>query len=126
VDIGGKVRRAGWLAEEVGLGSVWSTDHLIASAPILESTAVLATAVAVTERITVGYGVMLPALRPVAWAAKQVTTLQYLSGDPDRAAADVAGYAAAGVERLILAPTGPDWRRDYERAAAINAAIRRG
>jgi alkanesulfonate monooxygenase SsuD/methylene tetrahydromethanopterin reductase-like flavin-dependent oxidoreductase (luciferase family) len=76
----GDVRAAARLAEDLGLDSVWSTDHLIASAPILDSTAVLATAAAVTEKIAIGYGVMLLALRPAAWAAKQISTLQHLSG----------------------------------------------
>src|ERR1700754_3219500 len=77
----GDVRASARLAEELGLDSVWSTDHLIASAPILDSSVVLATAAAVTERITIGYGVMILALRPVAWAAKQITSLQYVSGN---------------------------------------------
>jgi alkanesulfonate monooxygenase SsuD/methylene tetrahydromethanopterin reductase-like flavin-dependent oxidoreductase (luciferase family) len=77
----GDVRASARLAEELGLDSVWSTDHLVASAPILDSTAVLGVAAGATERITLGYGVMLLALRPVAWAAKQISTLQYLSGD---------------------------------------------
>ncbi|MFG1819143.1 LLM class flavin-dependent oxidoreductase [Kribbella sp. NPDC049174] len=77
----GDVRDSARFAEEVGLDSVWSTDHLIASAPMLESSVVLATAAAVTERITVGFNVMLLALRPVAWAAKQVNTLQLVSGN---------------------------------------------
>jgi alkanesulfonate monooxygenase SsuD/methylene tetrahydromethanopterin reductase-like flavin-dependent oxidoreductase (luciferase family) len=77
----GDVRDSARFAEEVGLDSVWSTDHLIASAPMLDSSVVLATAAAVTERITVGFNVMLLALRPVAWAAKQVNTLQLVSGN---------------------------------------------
>lgn len=77
----GDVAAAARFAEECGLESVWSTDHVVASAPILESTAVLATAAAVTSRIRVGYGVMILALRPAAWAAKQISTLQYLSGN---------------------------------------------
>jgi len=77
----GDVRASSRLAEELGLDSVWSTDHLVASAPILDSSVVLATAAAVTERITIGYGVMILALRPVAWAAKQISTLQYVSGN---------------------------------------------
>lgn len=77
----GDVRESARYAEEVGLDSVWSTDHLIASAPMLESSVVLATAAAVTERITIGYNVMLLALRPVAWAAKQISTLQHVSGN---------------------------------------------
>ena len=81
VPIIGDVKRAARTAEELGLDSVWSTDHLIASAPILESTAVLGAAAGATERIRIGYGVLLLALRPVAWAAKQISTLQHLSGD---------------------------------------------
>jgi alkanesulfonate monooxygenase SsuD/methylene tetrahydromethanopterin reductase-like flavin-dependent oxidoreductase (luciferase family) len=100
----GDVRASACFAEELGLESVWATDHLIASAPMLESTAVLATAAAVTERMGIGYGVMLLALRPPAWAAKQVATLQYVSGDRlllgvgtgNPAHGDV-GWVAAGV-----------------------------
>ncbi|WP_227979354.1 LLM class flavin-dependent oxidoreductase [Nocardia spumae] len=77
----GDIRAAARLAEEAGLDSVWSTDHLLASAPILESTVTLATAAAVTDRIRIGYGVLLLALRPAAWAAKQIQALQYVSGD---------------------------------------------
>jgi alkanesulfonate monooxygenase SsuD/methylene tetrahydromethanopterin reductase-like flavin-dependent oxidoreductase (luciferase family) len=77
----GDVRESARFAEQAGLDSIWSTDHVIASAPILDSTVVLATAAAVTSRVKIGYGVMLLALRPVAWAAKQISTLQYVSGD---------------------------------------------
>ncbi|QIS07855.1 LLM class flavin-dependent oxidoreductase [Nocardia brasiliensis] len=77
----GDVRASARAAEQLGLESVWSTDHLIASAPMLDSAVVLATAAAVTERITVGYNVMLLALRSTAWAAKQISSLQYVSGD---------------------------------------------
>jgi alkanesulfonate monooxygenase SsuD/methylene tetrahydromethanopterin reductase-like flavin-dependent oxidoreductase (luciferase family) len=100
----GDVRASARLAEEVGLDSVWSTDHLVASAPILDPAVVLATAAAVTDRITIGFGVMLLALRPVAWAAKQIATLQQVSGN--RVALGVGtgnpahgdiGWRAAGV-----------------------------
>ena len=100
----GDVRASARLAEEAGLDSVWSTDHLVASAPILDAAVVLATAAAVTDRITIGFGVMLLALRPVAWAAKQIATLQQLSGN--RVALGVGtgnpahgdiGWRAAGV-----------------------------
>ena len=77
----GDVRASARFAEEVGLDSIWSTDHVVASAPILESTVVVATASAVTNRITVGFSVLLLALRPLMWAAKQVSTLQHVSGD---------------------------------------------
>ncbi|NNH68607.1 LLM class flavin-dependent oxidoreductase [Nocardia uniformis] len=77
----GDIRASARLAEDLDLGSIWATDHLVASAPILDSTVALATAAAVTDRIRIGYGVMLLALRPAAWAAKQISTLQYVSGD---------------------------------------------
>ncbi|WP_427887287.1 LLM class flavin-dependent oxidoreductase [Kribbella sp. GL6] len=100
----GDVRESARYAEEAGLDSVWSTDHLIASAPLLESSVVLATAAAVTERITIGYNVMLLALRPVAWAAKQISALQYVSNDrvvvgvgTGNPAHGAAGWEAAGV-----------------------------
>lgn len=77
----GDVGAAARLAEGLGLDSVWSTDHLAASAPILDSTVVLATAAAVTARIRIGWGVLILSLRPAAWTAKQAATLQYTSGN---------------------------------------------
>jgi alkanesulfonate monooxygenase SsuD/methylene tetrahydromethanopterin reductase-like flavin-dependent oxidoreductase (luciferase family) len=199
----GDIRASARLAEQLGLDSVWTTDHLIASAPMLDSSVVLATAAAVTERITIGYGVMLLALRTPAWAAKQVSSLQYVSGnrialgvgtgnpvhgdigwraagrsfadrgrrtdeslrvlpalvtgepavledglevtlspgsamppvpratvvgpaldaDPGKAAAQLAAYAEAGTERVILSPSGDAWQRDYERAGELIGAL---
>jgi alkanesulfonate monooxygenase SsuD/methylene tetrahydromethanopterin reductase-like flavin-dependent oxidoreductase (luciferase family) len=46
-----------------------------------------------------------------------------LAPDPARAASQLSGYAEAGTERVIVAPTGPDWRGDYETAAKIRAAL---
>jgi len=77
----GDIGAAARLAEGLGLDSVWSTDHLAASAPILDSTVVLATAASVTERIRIGWGVLVLSLRPAAWTAKQAATLQYTSGN---------------------------------------------
>jgi alkanesulfonate monooxygenase SsuD/methylene tetrahydromethanopterin reductase-like flavin-dependent oxidoreductase (luciferase family) len=77
----GDIRASARFAEQAGLESVWTTDHLIASAPMLDAGIVLATAAAVTEHITIGYGVMLLALRPPAWAAKQISSLQHVSGN---------------------------------------------
>ncbi|MEU4768267.1 LLM class flavin-dependent oxidoreductase [Actinosynnema sp. NPDC023794] len=68
-------------AEGLGLESVWHGDHLIPVNPFLDSTLVLATVAAATTRIKLGFGVMVLPLRPVAWAAKQVATLQHLSGE---------------------------------------------
>src|SRR5262245_37689531 len=69
-------------AEDVGLGSLWAGDHLtMGGAPLLESMLALGVAAAVTSRVRLGCSVMLAATRPLAWVAKQVGTLQYVSGN---------------------------------------------
>ena len=68
-------------AETLGFDALFVGDHLAAVAPTLESTLMLATMAAVTERLRVGFGVMILALRHPAWAAKQIATLQQLSGN---------------------------------------------
>jgi alkanesulfonate monooxygenase SsuD/methylene tetrahydromethanopterin reductase-like flavin-dependent oxidoreductase (luciferase family) len=58
-------------------------DQLIAGAgvPFIDSTVALSAAAAATTRVGLGYGVMILPLRPVLWAAKQVASLQQISGD---------------------------------------------
>lgn len=70
-------------AEDLGFESVWVIDQLVAGSQMAfhESTTVLAAVAAVTERVKLGFGVMVLPLRPVAWVAKQTSTLQHLSGD---------------------------------------------
>lgn len=94
-------------AEDVGFESVWVVDQLIAGtgAPMLDSGIALATAAAVTTRIRLGFGVLILPLRPVAWAAKQVASLQHVSGDRVLLGVGVGGdrhdrsWAAVGVPR---------------------------
>jgi hypothetical protein len=45
-----------------------------------------------------------------------------LDAELGKAAAQVAAYEKAGLERLILAPTGNGWERDYAWAAELRAA----
>lgn len=66
--------------EDVGLDGVFVGDHLAAAVPVPDSTLALAVAAGATTRIHVGFGVMVLALRHPAWAAKQLATLQQLSG----------------------------------------------
>lgn len=75
------LREAARYAEDAGLDSIWMGDHLAIGAATLEVTIGLATAAAVTDRIAVGAGVFVPAIRPLAWAAKQIASLQYVSGE---------------------------------------------
>lgn len=68
-------------AEDAGLDGVFVGDHLTPAVPVTDSTLALATAAAATSRIRLGFGVMVLGLRHPAWAARQVATLQQLSGN---------------------------------------------
>ncbi|ONM48023.1 LLM class flavin-dependent oxidoreductase [Nocardia donostiensis] len=100
-DVGAAARHA----EDLGFESVWVADQLIAGTgvPVLESLTSLAAAAAVTDRIQLGLGVLVLPLRPVAWIAKQVASLQHISGDRLLLGVGVGGarhdrsWAAAGV-----------------------------
>jgi alkanesulfonate monooxygenase SsuD/methylene tetrahydromethanopterin reductase-like flavin-dependent oxidoreductase (luciferase family) len=69
-------------AEDLGFGSVWVVDQLIAGhgAPLLDSGIALAAAAAATARVRLGFGVLILPLRPAAWVAKMVASLQHVSG----------------------------------------------
>jgi len=89
-------------AEAVGLDSVWMGDHLVANAPILESVVAATTAAAVSERLRIGFAVMIAALRHPAWVGKQISSLQAVSGGRVEFGVGVGGeiaaeWAAAGV-----------------------------
>jgi probable F420-dependent oxidoreductase len=66
--------------EGIGYDLLFSGDHLFMYSPNVEALSVLATYAAVTERIELGTGVLLPALRDPALTAKQVASIDYLSG----------------------------------------------
>jgi alkanesulfonate monooxygenase SsuD/methylene tetrahydromethanopterin reductase-like flavin-dependent oxidoreductase (luciferase family) len=101
-------------AEKAGLDGVWSPDHLLWG-PFLDSPSLLSAAAAVTERIAIGWSVMLPALRPAGWAAKQVATVQQIS----------RGRLQLGVG---LGWAGPEWKAAGTsasgRAARTDAFLR--
>ena len=89
-------------AEDLGFDSVWLGDHLQFHAPVLESACTMAALAARTDRVRLGFGVMLAALRPPAWIAKQIATIDRFA--PGRLILGVgvggenpAEFAAAGV-----------------------------
>ncbi len=96
------VSEAAKLAEASGFDSIWAGDHLKCPAPVLDATSCLAVAAAVTQRAALGFSVMLLGLRPLAWTAKQLATLQHVSNNRIRLGVGVGGefpqeYAAAEV-----------------------------
>lgn len=89
-------------AEALGFDGVWAGDHLACPAPGLDAPSVLAAAAAVTERVSLGFSVLLLGLRPPAWAAKQLATIDALAPGRLRLGVGVGGefpeeFAAAGV-----------------------------
>lgn len=93
------------LAEQVGLDGVWVADRLATGElSVLDSSLSLAAAAAATSSIAVGYAVYVPSLRPLAWAAKQVATLQHIAGGRLQLGVAIgaggdAEYRAAGFRR---------------------------
>ena len=88
-------------AEDAGLDSVWHGDHLAVGMPTVDCTIALAVAATATARIRIGASVFIPAIRPLVWAAKQVASLQLVSGNRlllgVGSGGGAAQWAAAGV-----------------------------
>lgn len=68
------------LVEQLGYDGIWSGDHIIMYSPMLDVMTVLATYAAVTERVHIGTAVYLVPLRHPIAIAKQITSLDLLSG----------------------------------------------
>jgi probable F420-dependent oxidoreductase len=96
------VIEAARLADDLGFDAAWVGDHLACPAPGLDAPSCLAAAAGVTQRIALGFSVMLLGLRQPAWAAKQLSTLDALSGGRLLLGVGVGGefpdeFTAAGV-----------------------------
>lgn len=66
--------------EGLGYDLLFTGDHLFTHGPITDAPVLLAHQAAVTERIVLGAGVLLPALREPVVLAKQLATIDYFSG----------------------------------------------
>jgi probable F420-dependent oxidoreductase len=81
------IRRTAELAEELGFASVWTTEHIIVGAEaadmygrVYDPLVTLAWVAASTERIALGTSIVLVPLHNPMHLAKEVATLQELSG----------------------------------------------
>jgi alkanesulfonate monooxygenase SsuD/methylene tetrahydromethanopterin reductase-like flavin-dependent oxidoreductase (luciferase family) len=91
--------------ESVGLDAVWVPDLIIGDGtPALECTVTAATAAAVTERVHIGFGVLVLPLRPVAWTAAQIATLQHLSGNRVLLGVGAGGFPRAPFWQAVGVP----------------------
>jgi probable F420-dependent oxidoreductase len=68
------------LAEELGYDSVWRGDHLSFAIPIMDPLVQMTMVTAMSDKLTVGTAVYLLPLRHPGPVAKQVSTLDVLSG----------------------------------------------
>lgn len=66
--------------EALGYDSVWTGEHIFFYGPTFDALTVLAACAARTSRITLGTAVFLLPLRPAAIAAKEVASLDLISG----------------------------------------------
>ncbi len=90
------------LVDRLGYDSIWVGDHLSFAIPILDPIIQLAQAAVFSSRLTIGTAVYLLPLRHPGPVAKQVTTLDHLSGGRLIFGVGVAGefktdFAVAGV-----------------------------
>lgn len=112
-------------AEELGFESVWVVDQLIAGTgvPLLDSLTSLAAAAAATQRVGLATGVLILPLRPVVWIAKQVASLQYLSGDRVLLGVGAGGDRHSGSWAAAAIPRGSRGRRTDEALRSLPGLI---
>lgn len=103
--------------EDLGLESVWAADVVLGDGtPSPDSTVVLALAAAVTERLRLGFGVLALPLRPAAWVATQVATLQHLSANRVLLGVGIGGFPGSPFWHAVGAPR-------KERGSRTDAAL---
>jgi probable F420-dependent oxidoreductase len=66
--------------EELGYDSAWTSEHIFFYFPTFDALTALAAAAAITSRIRLGTAVLLLPLRPAALAAKEITSVDVISG----------------------------------------------
>jgi probable F420-dependent oxidoreductase len=103
-------------AEALGYDSIWAGDHISYRNPILDVVVALTTFAAVTERITIGAGVVLLPLRHPSVVAKEFSSLDYVSGGRV-----ILGVGVGGEGEKDFEAVGVPVR---ERGARTNEAMR--
>ena len=87
--------------EDLGLDAVWVEDRIFHPAPLADSLTLLTWAAASTRKIQLGTAVMMLNLRQAPVVARQISTLQHLSGGRVTLGISIGGraeeYQALGV-----------------------------
>jgi probable F420-dependent oxidoreductase len=112
----GHYRELAQAAEELGYDSIWAGDHISYRNPILDVVVALSTFAAVTERITLGAGIVLLPLRHPSVVAKEFASLDYVSRGRLILGVGVGGEGEKDFEAVGVDPR--------ERGARTNEAMR--
>ena len=112
----GRYRELAQAAEELGYDSIWAGDHISYRNPILDVVVALSTFAAVTERITLGAGIVLLPLRHPSVVAKEFASLDYVSRGRLILGVGVGGEGEKDFEAVGVDPR--------ERGARTNEAMR--
>ncbi len=100
----GRLRELAQAAEELGYDSIWAGDHISYRNPILDIVVALSTFAAVTERITIGAGIVLLPLRHPSVVAKEFASLDHVSGGRVILGVGVGGESAKDFEAVGVDP----------------------
>lgn len=98
-------------AERTGFDSLWVTDSLLT--PRVEALTALTALATVTERVELGTGALLPALRPPVTAAQTVASLDLLSGG--RLVLGVGAGFPGQFGQPVYAMAGTPWPNRFTR-----------
>ena len=91
--------------EDLGYDAVSMADFIVGDGtPSFDATLVLAGAATVTKRVGLEFGVLSLPLRPVAWVATQIQTLQHLSGNRVVLGVGIGGFPGSPFWRAVGAP----------------------
>lgn len=97
--------------EDHNFDAGWVGDHLAFHPPIIEATTALTAAAAVTDRMKLGFAVLLGAMREPVWLAKALTSIDQLA--PGRL---IVGMGAGGEHP-------PEWRAAGAELAGRGARL---
>ncbi len=111
--------------EDLGYDSVSMADIITGDGnPAFDPTLVLAGAAATTERIGIEFSVLTLPLRPTAWVAAQVQTLQHLSGGRVVLGVGIGGFPGSPFWRAVGAPLRGRGRRTDAALQALPGLLR--
>lgn len=98
-------------AERTGFDSLWVTDSLLT--PRIEALTALTALASATERVTLGTGTLLPALRPPVTAAQTIASVDQLSGG--RLVLAVGAGFPGSFGAPVYAMAGTPWPKRFKR-----------